>query len=419
MQQGQGANVGLSLLCTLTNVCESGATQAAINIGGSALFARFSRGDEAQADEEAVATVVKAGISPLGIPEMFRLLMAARQSNPSSLDAFFASHPLEESRVAATEAQIAKYPASALQRLTRDTNAFQTFRRRLLLLPPSPAPRRTDRRRETKGRIRVRMRPVETGELVVALLHALEPHPAHATVGDGEAVHLPRTIARELEGRAERRGEDIARRRGQRGVIELAMEHDQRRIRDAQVVAHVELLAVEGPRIRRQRRTIGGERRLTTEDERTRGVRTCATPVTVVPDERRTRAFALAAMRAEVSLVITGAPVAKRGGCRPPSVRAHGLAHGVAIRPHPALLDFGRDGPRGPCRSEGLPRGAGTKQDVEHVSREDVQRGDGGVAQNGDRDPAFRITFDLHAIAGIGTTMPDGREPAILEDGGP
>lgn len=141
MQQGQGANVGLSLLCTLTNVCESGATQAAINIGGSALFAKFSRGDEAQADEEAVATVVKAGISPLGIPEMFRLLMAARQSNPSSLDAFFASHPLEESRVAATEAQIAKYPASALQRLTRDTNAFQAFRRRLWSLPPSPAPK--------------------------------------------------------------------------------------------------------------------------------------------------------------------------------------------------------------------------------------------------------------------------------------
>lgn len=35
MQQGQGANVGLSLLCTLTNVCESGATPAAINVGGS------------------------------------------------------------------------------------------------------------------------------------------------------------------------------------------------------------------------------------------------------------------------------------------------------------------------------------------------------------------------------------------------
>ena len=140
MQQGQGANVGLSLLCTLTNVCESGATQAAINIGGSALFAKFSRGDEAQADEEAVATVVKAGISPLGIPEMFRLLLSARQSNPNSLDAFFASHPMEESRITATEAQIAKYPASALQRLTRDTNAFQTFRRRLLL-PPSPAPK--------------------------------------------------------------------------------------------------------------------------------------------------------------------------------------------------------------------------------------------------------------------------------------
>ena len=43
MQQAQGANIGLALACTLTKVCESGASQAAINIGGSALFAKFSR----------------------------------------------------------------------------------------------------------------------------------------------------------------------------------------------------------------------------------------------------------------------------------------------------------------------------------------------------------------------------------------
>ena len=142
LQQAQEANVGLTLLCTLTKVCESGASQAAINIGGSALFAKFSRSDESEADAEAVATTVKAGISPAGIPEMFRLLLSERQTNPGALDAFFALHPLEEDRITATEAQIAKYPSSQLQRLTKDTPAFQTFRRRLLALPPSPTPKK-------------------------------------------------------------------------------------------------------------------------------------------------------------------------------------------------------------------------------------------------------------------------------------
>jgi len=72
---------------------------------------------------------------------MFQLLLTERKSNPSGLEAFFASHPLEESRITATQAQIATYPASQLQRLTVDTPAFQTFRRRLQALPPSTAPK--------------------------------------------------------------------------------------------------------------------------------------------------------------------------------------------------------------------------------------------------------------------------------------
>lgn len=139
LQQAQGANAGLVVLCTMTKVCESGVSQAAINVGGSALFAKFSRSDEAEADAEAVATTVKAGITPRGIPAMFRLLLSERERNPTGLDAFFASHPLEENRITATEAQIAKYQATELNRLTKDTQAFQTFRRRLLALPPSPA----------------------------------------------------------------------------------------------------------------------------------------------------------------------------------------------------------------------------------------------------------------------------------------
>ena len=57
MQQQQGANIGVTLACVLTSVCNSQAGQAAIQVGGTALFAKFSRGDEKEADEEGVKNV--------------------------------------------------------------------------------------------------------------------------------------------------------------------------------------------------------------------------------------------------------------------------------------------------------------------------------------------------------------------------
>jgi predicted Zn-dependent protease len=142
MQQAQGADAGLALLCTLTSVCESGTGQAAINVGGSALFAKFSRSDEQEADAEGVRTVIKAGIDPGGIPAMFRLLLSERERNPNALEAFFATHPMAEDRIAETEALIATYPASQLRTLRKDEPSFRAFRRRLLALPPPPPVRK-------------------------------------------------------------------------------------------------------------------------------------------------------------------------------------------------------------------------------------------------------------------------------------
>src|SRR5687767_15771319 len=67
MEKAQGANIGVTLACVLTNVCNSQAAGAAINLAGGAVFARFSRQDELEADNEAVNNVVRAGISPQGI----------------------------------------------------------------------------------------------------------------------------------------------------------------------------------------------------------------------------------------------------------------------------------------------------------------------------------------------------------------
>ena len=142
MQQSDQANAGLLALCTLTSFCNTGVGQAAISVGGTALFAKFSREDEAEADNEAVKATVKAGIDPRGIPDMFRILVSERRSNPSALDGFFATHPLEESRINATSAQINTYSASQLRNLRVDSDGFKQLKRRLAALPPSPTPRK-------------------------------------------------------------------------------------------------------------------------------------------------------------------------------------------------------------------------------------------------------------------------------------
>ena len=141
MQQQQGANIGVTLACVLTSVCNSQAGQAAIQVGGTAIFARFSRSDEAEADEEGIRNTIRAGISPNGVPEMFQILINERKSNPSAVEGWFATHPLEEDRIAATRALIATYDPAIIRSLATDSRNFQAFKARVRSLPPSPTPR--------------------------------------------------------------------------------------------------------------------------------------------------------------------------------------------------------------------------------------------------------------------------------------
>lgn len=141
MAQAQRADAGLTLACILTSVCQGGAASAAIQVGGTALFAKFSRDDEAEADRYGVQYLVKAGIDPRGLPEMFQILLNERRSRPTAVDAWFRTHPLEEDRIADTRAQIARIPASQLRGLQVDTQAYQQFRSRLASLPVQAARR--------------------------------------------------------------------------------------------------------------------------------------------------------------------------------------------------------------------------------------------------------------------------------------
>ena len=139
MEQMQNANIGVALACTLTNVCNNQAAAAAINVGGAAIFAKFSRTDEVQADEGGFRNVINAGISPEGMLTFFQKLLAEEQQGGSSnVSSWFSDHPGTQDRIQDIQNMLANVPQSQLRNLTTDTQAFQQMKRRVMSLPPAP-----------------------------------------------------------------------------------------------------------------------------------------------------------------------------------------------------------------------------------------------------------------------------------------
>jgi predicted Zn-dependent protease len=135
LEKAQRAEFGVTLACILTGVCGGQLAQTAINVAGTAVFARFSRQDEHEADQVGFDILVRAGISPEGMATMFQKLLQERRNRPSGVAAWFATHPLEEDRLQAVQARIARIPAAQRQRLTRNTSNFAGFKQRLRSLP--------------------------------------------------------------------------------------------------------------------------------------------------------------------------------------------------------------------------------------------------------------------------------------------
>lgn len=145
MEQTQQANIGVGLACALTNVCANQAAQAAIQVGGTAVFAKFSRTDEIQADEGGFQNMIHAGINPHGMLTFFEKLLAEEQRSGGggATSAWFADHPGTQDRIANVERMLSQTPQSELARLRTDSRAFESMKRRLAQLPPAPrAPRR-------------------------------------------------------------------------------------------------------------------------------------------------------------------------------------------------------------------------------------------------------------------------------------
>lgn len=140
MEQAQGANVGLSIACALTNVCNNQAAAAAINIGGTAVFAKFSRADEVQADEGGFQNIMRAGINPQGMLSFFQKLLAEEQSSGGSgaTASWFADHPGTQDRIVDIQRMLSQVPQSTLNRLQSDDAGFRSMKQRLAALPAAP-----------------------------------------------------------------------------------------------------------------------------------------------------------------------------------------------------------------------------------------------------------------------------------------
>jgi predicted Zn-dependent protease len=141
MKNQQKIGVVASLACRLTSICDSELGQAAVNIGGTAVIARYSRADELEADSEAVENVLAVNIDPEGIPALFDVLLAQRQREPTVVEGWFSTHPLEESRIDNAVRLIERSGAGQVAGLLQNLPSYAEFKRRVESLP-EPAPPR-------------------------------------------------------------------------------------------------------------------------------------------------------------------------------------------------------------------------------------------------------------------------------------
>ena len=140
IQEGHKQDVGVVLLCTLTGLCGTLGGAIAVQVGADAQTAQYSQRHEAEADSVGVIITRRAGIDPEGLPLFLEKVLAQRAEQPTPLEAFFASHPTDESRIAALRREIAALGPSPSAPLIHDTPEFQAFRDRVRALPLPPPP---------------------------------------------------------------------------------------------------------------------------------------------------------------------------------------------------------------------------------------------------------------------------------------
>jgi predicted Zn-dependent protease len=111
----------------LGNSGGAGGAQVAAEFLASGAFLKFSREEEREADRVGLALLMRAGWDGHGMVEMFEILKKEAGRNPTSVEAFFSSHPSPQDRIKELQSTVAGRRGGR-----RDSRDFQVIKARLL-----------------------------------------------------------------------------------------------------------------------------------------------------------------------------------------------------------------------------------------------------------------------------------------------
>ncbi|HYR10187.1 MAG TPA: M48 family metallopeptidase [Longimicrobium sp.] len=130
MKKQQGAGTLIGLIYAILGREPGTLERVAIEAGGAAVFARYGREAEREADQRAIQTLPAAGYDPEGVATFFEELLAQQAREPTLLDTWFASHPTSQERVQNARTMIGTLKVDR-SRLVDDTPEYQAFRARV------------------------------------------------------------------------------------------------------------------------------------------------------------------------------------------------------------------------------------------------------------------------------------------------
>lgn len=111
--------------------------QSTANLGLLAVFLKFSRGAEEEADRLGVQYMYAAGYDPQAMSTMFEKLSSKNKKKPGFISKAFSTHPQSVDRLEASRALVARFPER--EEYVVSTSEFQRVKNRLLRLSNSRA----------------------------------------------------------------------------------------------------------------------------------------------------------------------------------------------------------------------------------------------------------------------------------------
>lgn len=117
--------------------------------GLNAVFLKFSRKAEEQADIVGTQILAKAGYDPMDMARFFEKLRKEARNDPSKLEQFFSSHPAPADRAARVKREISLLRST--QR-SQPVGGFEQIKASLRQMPPAPSAQQLAQRQSPEGR---------------------------------------------------------------------------------------------------------------------------------------------------------------------------------------------------------------------------------------------------------------------------